>query len=120
MQMGKSGQKGVWKDVEGAGQEDSEALSQASTSEAIRGWYAEYLGRKGQLTAILRNVGSLSAEERPLVGKVANEVKDFLEGLLQERQAAIAQVEFEAPPRTETVDLTLPRRPQTPDKLHIT
>jgi phenylalanyl-tRNA synthetase alpha chain len=118
--MGNIVQQDLLKQLEQLRQDASAALAQASTSEAIRAWYAEYLGRKGQLTAILRNVGSLPAEERPLVGKVANEVKDFLEGLLQERQAAIAQVELEAARRAESVDVTLPGRPQTLGKLHIT
>ncbi len=118
--MGNIVQQDLLKQLEQLRQDASAALAQASTSEAIRAWYAEYLGRKGQLTAILRNVGSLPAEERPLVGKVANEVKDFLEGLLQERQAAIAQAELEAARRAESVDVTLPGRPQTLGKLHIT
>jgi phenylalanyl-tRNA synthetase alpha chain len=118
--MGNIVQQDLLKQLEQLRQDASAALAQAGTSEAIRAWYAEYLGRKGQLTAILRNVGSLPAEERPLVGKVANEVKDFLEGLLQERQAATAQVELEAARRAESVDVTLPGRPQTLGKLHIT
>jgi phenylalanyl-tRNA synthetase alpha chain len=118
--MGNIVQQDLLKQLEQLRQDASAALAQAGTSEATRAWYAEYLGRKGQLTAILRNVGSLPAEERPLVGKVANEVKDFLEGLLQERQAAIAQAELEAARRAESVDVTLPGRPQTLGKLHIT
>ncbi|HEX6108728.1 MAG TPA: phenylalanine--tRNA ligase subunit alpha [Ktedonobacteraceae bacterium] len=101
-------------------QEAEAALAQAKSSEATRAWYSEYLGRKGRLTGILRNVGSLSGEERPLVGKVANEVKIVLENALQERQAAIAQAELEAVRRAESVDVTLPGRPQNLGKLHIT
>jgi phenylalanyl-tRNA synthetase alpha chain len=118
--MGNIVQQDLLKQLEQLRQDASATLAQAGTSEATRAWHAEYLGRKGQLTAILRNVGSLPAEERPLVGKVANEVKDFLEGLLQERQAAIAQAELEAARRAESVDVTLPGRPQTLGKLHIT
>ena len=118
--MGNIVQQDLLKQLEQLRQDASAALARASTSEATRAWYAEYLGRKGQLTAILRNVGSLPAGERPLVGKVANEVKDFLEGVLQERQAAIAQAELEAARRAESVDVTLPGRPQTLGKLHIT
>src|SRR5579885_1063451 len=87
------------------------ALASANNSEAIRAWHGEYLGRKGQLTAILRNLGSLSAEERPVVGKVANEVKVALEQALQERQAAIEQAEMMAARSAETIDVTLPGRP---------
>ena len=96
------------------------ALGQATTSEAIREWHSEYLGRKGRLTGILRNLGGLSAEERPVVGKTANEVKVALETALQERQTAITQAELEAARRAERVDVTLPGRPQNLGKLHIT
>ncbi len=102
-------------------QQDAEtALAQANTNESTREWYGQYLGRKGRLTGILRNLGNLSSEERPLVGKVANEVKVVLENALQERQAAIAQAELEAARRAESVDVTLPGRTQNLGKLHIT
>src|SRR5258706_10429070 len=102
-------------------QRDAEAaLAQANNSEAIRAWHGEYLGRKGRLTGILRNLGSLSGEERPVVGKVANEVKTTLEQALQERQATIEQAEMMAARSAETVDVTLPGRPQTLGKLHPT
>src|ERR1700730_10975389 len=102
-------------------QRDAEAaLAQANSSEAIRAWHSEYLGRKGRLTGILRNLGNLSGEERPIVGKVANEVKTALEQALQERQAAIEQAEMMAARSATTVDVTLPGRPQTLGKLHPT
>ena len=101
-------------------QEAEAALAQANTTEAIKAWHSEYLGRKGRLTGILRNLGSLSNEERPLVGKIANEVKVALEQALQERQTAIAQAEMEAARSAERVDVTLPGRPQNLGKLHIT
>ncbi len=92
-------------------QEAEAALAQANSTEATRTWHSEYLGRKGRLTAILRNLGSLPAEERQLVGKVANEVKIDLELALQERQETIAQAELEAARSAESVDVTLPGRP---------
>src|SRR6266496_4619906 len=102
-------------------QQDAQtALTQATTTEATREWYSEYLSRKGRLTGILRNLGNLSAEERPLVGRVANEIKALLENALQERQTAIAQAELEAIRRAESVDVTLPGRPQNLGKLHVT
>ncbi len=101
-------------------QEAEAALAQANSTEATRTWHSEYLGRKGRLTAILRNLGSLPGEERRLVGKIANEVKTDLEQALQERQEAIAQAELEAARSAESVDVTLPGRPQTLGKLHPT
>ena len=96
------------------------ALAQTDSTAATEAWYADYLGRKGKMTAILRGVGQLAAEDRPLVGKTANEVKVVLEAALQERQAAMAQVEMDSALAAEGIDVTLPgRRPQI-GKLHPT
>ncbi len=118
--MGNIAQQDLLQQLEQLRQDAGAALALANTAEATREWYTEYLGRKGRLTGILRNLGSLPGEERPLVGKVANEVKVALENALQERQNAIAQAELEATRRAESVDVTLPGRPQNLGKLHIT
>jgi len=96
------------------------ALSAASSSAETEAWHAEYLSRKGKLTTILRGLGQLSAEERPVVGQKANVIKGALESALQERQAAISSVEMMATLDTDAVDVTLPGRPQTLGKLHPT
>ncbi len=113
-------QPDILQQLEQLRQEAEAALAEANSTEATRIWHGEYLGRKGRLTAILRNLGSLPNEERRLVGKVANEVKMDLEHTLQERQDAIAQAELEAARSAENVDVTLPGRPQTLGKLHPT
>ena len=118
--MGSPVQQDILQQLEALHREAEAALTRANNSETTQAWHSEYLGRKGRLTAILRNLGSLAPEERPLVGKVANEIKVALEQALQERQAAIAQAELEAMRRAESVDVTLPGRPQTLGKLHIT
>ncbi len=96
------------------------ALVQTDSTAATEAWYADYLGRKGKMTAILRGVGQLAAEERPLVGKTANEVKVVLEAALQERQAAMAQVEMDSALAAEGIDVTLPGRQPPIGKLHPT
>ena len=118
--MNKIVQQDILQQLQQLQQDAQTALTQATTTEATREWYSQYLSRKGRLTGILRNLGNLSAEERPLIGKVANEVKVVLENALQERQTAIAQAELEAIRRAESVDVTLPGRPQNLGKLHIT
>ena len=118
--MGSTVQEDILQQLEVLHREAEAALAQANSSETTQTWHSEYLGRKGRLTGILRNLGTLAPEERPLVGKVANEIKVALEQALQERQAAIAQAELEAMRRAESVDVTLPGRPQTLGKLHIT
>lgn len=52
------------------------------------------LGKKGELTAILKQMGKLSAEERPVIGQVANEVRAALEEALASRQKELAQLEL--------------------------
>ncbi|HZS76529.1 MAG TPA: phenylalanine--tRNA ligase subunit alpha [Ktedonobacteraceae bacterium] len=113
-------QQDILAQLEQLRREAEEALVQAHDAASTQAWHSEYLGRKGRLTGILRNLGSLPAEERPQVGKVANEVKVALEQALKERQEAIEQEELEARRRAENVDVTLPGRPQTLGRLHIT
>ncbi len=96
------------------------ALAQTTSTAATEAWYADYLGRKGKMTAILRGVGQLDAAERPLVGKTANEVKVVLEAALQERQAAMNQAEMESALAAEGIDVTLPGRQPQLGKLHPT
>lgn len=69
------------------------------------------LGKKGKLTQLLRGMGELTPEERPQVGRVANEVKERIERALAERKAALAEVERAARLAQETIDITLPGTP---------
>jgi phenylalanyl-tRNA synthetase alpha chain len=113
-------QQDILNQLQNLRQEAEQALSRTQTSEEIRAWHSEYLGRKGRLTGILRNLGSLTPEERPQVGKVANEVKTALENALETHQSAIEQAELEAARNREQIDVTLPGRPQNLGKLHPT
>jgi phenylalanyl-tRNA synthetase alpha chain len=106
--------------LEALQREAAAALEQATTTEDTETWFSDYLGRKGKLTTILRSVGQLPQDERPIVGQTANKIKNILENALHERQGAIALAEMEQALSTETVDVTLPGRPQTLGKLHPT
>src|SRR5579859_7318884 len=116
--MSNLAQPGILQQLEDLRREAEASLAGARTTEETRAWHSEYLGRKGRLTAILRNVGSAAPEERPLIGKLANEVKTQLESTLEQRQVAIEQAELEAARSKEQIDVTLPGRPQTLGKLH--
>lgn len=76
------------------------------------------LGKKGELTEVLRGMGSLSAEERPLIGQVANEVRSAIEELINEKQEAFVREETERKLQTETIDITLPGRPLGAGAVH--
>jgi phenylalanyl-tRNA synthetase alpha chain len=93
-------------------------LTKAQSSADTEAWFRDYLGRKGALTNALQGIGSLSAEERPLIGKVANQVKVALTTALEARQQEIANAEMEAALSAEGVDVTLPGRPQNVGKIH--
>lgn len=96
------------------------ALGQANTTDETRAWHSDYLGRKGRLTTLLSGLGQLPREERPAVGKVANEIKVKLEAALAERQAAITQEEMTRALSAEGVDVTLPGRRSPVGRYHPT
>ena len=95
-----------------------EALA-ASARAAIRGADDEkkleelrvrFLGKKGELSAVLRGMGSLPAEERPRVGEVANKVRDEVEALLAEAKARLEEKRLDAELSGPPIDVTLPGR----------
>lgn len=86
----------ILKELDALEKEALTALQQANSTEKTEAWHGEFLGRKGRLTAILRGMGQLSAEERPVVGKQANIIKTALEEALQTHQNAVAQSEMES------------------------
>ncbi len=73
--------------------------------EALR---VKYLGKKGELTAVLKQMGKLSPEERPVMGQMANEVRAALEKAIEEQSAILAEKALEAKLEAETVDVTIP------------
>ena len=89
-------------------QEANQAIAATTTLDRLEQLRVSYLGKKGQLSQILRGMGKLSPQDRPRIGALANEVKEELQGNLerqrQELQAAQIQVQLEA----ETLDVTMP------------
>jgi len=81
------------------------ALSDPKTLEDLR---IKFLGKKGELTAILKQMGSLSAEERPVMGQLANDVRSALENAITEKAASLKAAVIEQRLRAEAVDVTMP------------
>jgi len=73
--------------------------------EAIR---VKYLGKKGELTAVLKQMGSLSAELRPVMGQMANDVRAAVETAIEEQSAILEAKALQARLEAETVDVTIP------------
>ncbi len=83
-------------------------IDEALDMEALEALRVRYLGKKGELTALMKDMRSLSAEERPVIGALANEVRTALEQELESRKAALAQKLQELKLESETVDVTVP------------
>ena len=96
------------------------ALKAIGGSDTLEQWRLDYLGRSGKLTILLRTVGSLPAEQRPLAGRTGNEVKSTLEQGLAGKLEALEQAERQAEMQAEQVDVTLPGRPVQIGRLHLT
>src|SRR5699024_6061049 len=78
-----------------------------------------YLGKKGALTAILRGMGKLSKEERPIVGEVANIVRENVTAALDSKKVKLEKAALEAQLEKEKIDVTLPGRPIAESGPHI-
>lgn len=78
----------------------------------------KYLGKKGMLTGILRGMGQLSAEERPVIGALANTVREQLENYIEERGLFLKQKELGERLMSEKLDVTLPARKKSVGRLH--
>lgn len=78
----------------------------------------EYLGKKGSISAQMKSLGKLSAEERPAAGAKINEAKNQVQDALNERKAALEKAAIDAQLAAETLDVTLPGRANQTGGLH--
>jgi phenylalanyl-tRNA synthetase alpha chain len=95
------------------------AVDAATTLDELETVRVGYLGKKGSLTAVLRGLGALSAEERPEAGRVSNEVRAALEAALEDKRAALEAVARESRIVAEAVDVTLPGRRRPLGRQHV-
>ncbi len=86
------------------------AVTAVATESELQQIRARYLGKKGEITAVMKGMGQLTQEERPLVGALANEVKDRLEAVFASRQEALRQEVMQQKLANERLDVTLPGR----------
>ena len=84
------------------------AFDAAADSAALDALRVQYLGKKGELTAVLKQMGKLSAEERPAMGQLANEVRAALEEAIENTSKKLAEAALEQQLKDETVDVTIP------------
>ncbi|AKG33986.1 phenylalanine--tRNA ligase subunit alpha [Paenibacillus durus] len=85
-------------------------LQEVQDAQTLNDLRVKYLGKKGELTEVLRGMGSLSAEERPVIGQVANAVRSAIEEIISAKQEAFQEQETLQRLQAEKVDVTLPGR----------
>ena len=95
-------------------------LSQANNTSQLQQWRVAVLGKKGQLTEVLKEVGRLPAAERPVFGQAANSLKLELESALEAREGELKAQELRRALEAERIDVTLPGRPPAAGLLHPT
>ena len=100
---------------------ENAAMAEASSSDSIKALdelRIKYLGKKGELTAILKQMGKLSAEERPVIGQLANKVRQDIEEAITSKMSVLKAKEKERKMAAESIDITLPGKQQSIGKLH--
>lgn len=103
------------KNIENIALEELKLAKDSTTVENIR---VKYLGKKGELTTILRSMGGLSKEERPIMGKLVNEVKATLEAKLEEVLTQIKIKEKNEKLANEVIDISIPGTKNLVGKRH--
>ncbi|MEP4148527.1 MAG: phenylalanine--tRNA ligase subunit alpha [Halioglobus sp.] len=104
--------------LEALANEAKAAIEAAGDGAALEQLRVDYLGKKGAITALLKGLGKLSAEERPQAGAQINVVKQELQALIGERKASLEAAAVAQQLAAETIDVTLPGRGQSTGGIH--
>ena len=95
-----------------------EAVAKAESAQDLENVRVSYLGKKSPLTAVLKNMGSLTPEERPVMGALGNSVREAITNALEEAKAEIGKKEMAKKLEKETIDVTLPSKKCRCGKVH--
>ncbi len=87
-----------------------EKIEIATDMKSLQDVRVSYLGKKGPITEVLRGMGKLSAEERPVIGQLANEVRDAIKLQVEAKEAELEKAAVEKQLEEESIDVTLPGR----------
>ncbi len=88
--------------------EAEKEIELAKTPKDIEDIRVKYLGKKGALTAILKQMGSLSNDDRPIIGQMANEIRDYISGKIDAGMKKIKKAKLDEQLSSEKIDVTLP------------
>ncbi|MGB7444695.1 MAG: phenylalanine--tRNA ligase subunit alpha [Coleofasciculaceae cyanobacterium] len=98
--------------------EATQAIAAVDSLEQLEQLRVSYLGKKGQLSQVLRGMGKLSPEERPRIGALANEVKEALQESLESKHQKLQSAQIQAQLAAETIDVTMPGVSHPQGRLH--
>ena len=94
------------------------AIQGADSIDVLENLRVKYLGKKGELTAILKQMGKLSAEERPVIGQLANDVREAVTEAIDSQREALAEKLLDLRLSRETIDVTMPGKSVVIGKKH--
>ena len=94
------------------------AIAGADSIEALESLRVKFLGKKGELTGILKQMGKLSEEERPVMGQLANDVRELLTASIDKAREALAEKQLSERLEREAIDVTIPGKPVSIGKKH--
>lgn len=94
--------------LEKIGKDAAEIIGSVSSKAELDQARVRFLGKKGELTAVLKMMGKLSAEERPKMGQMANEIRNHIEKMISDAEAQVKAAEMKAKLEKETIDVTMP------------
>ena len=106
------------KDLDTLKKEARERITASMDEKQLQDTKVFFLGKKGKLTAILRGMKDVSAQQRPVIGALANQVRSDVEAAIAEKMEELKQKRLEEKIKHETVDITLPARHHKIGHLH--
>lgn len=98
--------------------EASVKVTQALELDEVRNLKVHYLGKKGELTALLRGMGQLPADLKPVIGSLANEVRQHLQEIIESKEHQLEQSALQSALEKETIDVTIPGYSRFAGSLH--
>ncbi|MEG0109898.1 MAG: phenylalanine--tRNA ligase subunit alpha, partial [Oscillospiraceae bacterium] len=104
--------------LQGIEKEAQRLIAAADSSAVIEELRVRFLGKKGELTSILKQMGGLTAEERPIIGALANEVREDIDAQIRLRTKALSDAVLEKRLLSESMDVTLPGNMPKQGKRH--
>ena len=93
-------------------------LENAETLDALEEIRIKYLGKKGELTSVLKGMGALTPEERPVIGALANEVREILDSEIDKKKSDLTKKQTEERLKKEVIDVTMPGKKVKSGNLH--